>query len=138
MKDLLISVKPRFAELLKKGLKTIELRKSTPRQKFDKILIYNTGTQQIELMASVDNIRSITLKHKENLYSWSDLFKETMGLTVEEMIEYLGNKDVFYYIFLTCIEKIKPISLEEMQSKGIRPPQGYLYVESDLFNYKLI
>ena len=135
MKNLLISVHPQYVELMKQGKKDIELRKQMPRQEFDKLLIYNTGTQQIELSAKIEAIIRIANHAKNTQLAFGELLQERIGVNKDEFLKYIGEKD-FYYLFLKDIQELKPISLKQMQEKAIRPPQGYLYIESKLFKLK--
>jgi len=42
-KDIILAVKPKYVELIKSGVKTIELRKSAPTCPVDRIYIYETA-----------------------------------------------------------------------------------------------
>ncbi|MFX1535996.1 MAG: ASCH domain-containing protein [Promethearchaeota archaeon] len=43
MPDIIMSIKPRFAEMILQGTKTFELRKNKPRKKVDTVFIYSTS-----------------------------------------------------------------------------------------------
>ena len=120
--------------MYKNGTKTIEIRKNTPRKQFNTVLIYNTDSKAIELTASFD---SYTEFNKNRLEGLSEVvtqnIKKATGLELDEILDYLSEKESFVFIYLENIEKCRPIQLNTLKLNNIRPPQTYRYINPQTF-----
>lgn len=126
-KYLLLSIKPRFAEQIFDGSKTIELRRVAPKVDFnDKVIVYvSSPVKAIWGAFSVHTIESMP-----PLELW-DKYREEAGVTMEEFRDYFEGSETAYGIVLFNVQKFaKPIPLESLRKShpGFHPPQLYRYL----------
>lgn len=128
---LIISVKPRFADLILTGEKTYELRRIKPNiKKNDRILLYVTAPRK-ELIATL----SIENVYEEKIYPLYKLVKGKCGLNKTEFMTYFRDKDKGYAIKIKKVFRLSnPINWEELQRIDFHPPQLYQYAKEDLLN----
>lgn len=133
---LVISIKPKYAEKIFSGIKTIELRKSIPQKvsKESSVLIYVTspifeiwGTCIIEEVV------------KEEISVFWSKFGSISGVTLNEFNEYYENKNVACGIKLKNIKKVSNnhLSLSRLREiiPGFSPPQTYKYLNEKFKNH---
>lgn len=127
---ILMSIKPKFVQLILQGKKTVEIRRTNIKAtKGDKVAIYASNPQkQIVGFFTIENIQY------ENIDRiWSELGEYTC-LSGHEYKDYLAGKDKACAITISEIEKVEGCSLEEISSKlSIRIPQSYRYISEDVF-----
>lgn len=129
---LLISLKPKYIQLILGGEKRVELRKNKPRiGQGDHILLYTTApVQALEVIIQVKKIL------KKPLHQ---LWEEVQGLTGEtkkDFFKYYHGKERGVAIFIDKVHPLtQPLSLKEMKelSHWFYPPQGYLYLKQEEF-----
>jgi len=124
---LLISVKPKFAEKIMSGEKTVELRKSAPLniKKGNVILLYVTSpVKELWGYCQIDNII------KDNPTDLWKKVKKTAGISEKEFFEYFKNYENGYGLVIKNIRNIEPIELENLKLSinGFYPPQTYCYI----------
>jgi predicted transcriptional regulator len=128
---LLISIKPRYADMIFQGTKTVELRRKEPRvSKGDDMMIYVssprmqlTGSARItEIETGTPNQLWLRVSHKTGLSKKEfDLYFEGTDMAVAIHIE---DPHVFK----------KPVGLQTLRSRmGIVPPQSFRYVAHKTF-----
>lgn len=136
-KAVLISIKPKWAEKIVNGYKTIEVRRTRP--KIDtpfKCYIYCTYGQENEnymigkrgkVIGDFVCDRIEPLTEYDLLYEGHYVEKETRVPT-EELLSYKGKNDFLYGWHISDLKIYdKPILLDEL---GVnRPPQSYMFVE---------
>jgi predicted transcriptional regulator len=132
---LLVSIKPEYAEKIRNGEKTIELRKSAPT-KWDKntiILIYVTAP--VKELWAVGRVKKIIKDSPSAL--WKKV-KDKAGITEEDYNEYFANQVNGYGLVLSNMNNIPPIELADLKDAidGFNPPQTYKYLSFE--EYKLI
>jgi predicted transcriptional regulator len=127
---LLLSIRPRFVDLIFSGTKTVELRRVKPRvQAGDLVVIYASGATkgmvgafEVQgVMAAAPN--SIWRKHNGG-----------SGLTKREFDSYFFKVSVGYAIQIGRVWRIqRPVPLRTLRKRrvGFRPPQGYHYWNLD-------
>ena len=123
--EILLSLHPKYWELIKNGKKTIEIRKTKPQQIFYpfRVIVYVTGGIGVVGKFDCDQI-ALTL-----LYS--NYAKESC-LTEEELIQYAGGKPICAWHIKenSVVEYEAPIPLEE--ATGLKhPPQSWRYLNRD-------
>lgn len=121
MKSVLISIQPRWCELIASGKKTIEVRKSAPKEVPFKAYIYMTATKERcrfwEYITAYQNNKGDILNgsqkvigeficdyvrtfraHKDGSFSWTLIpGKEEPGFSSAiEMLKYVRGKLIFY------------------------------------------
>lgn len=127
---LLLSIRPRFVDLIFAGKKTVELRRVKPRvQAGDLVVIYASGATrgmvgafEVQgVMAAAPN--SIWRKHNGG-----------SGLTKREFDAYFHEVAIGYAIHIGKVWQIQePVPLNTLRKRraGFRPPQGYHYWKLD-------
>lgn len=140
MKAVLISIQPKWCEMIASGKKTIEVRKTRPKMETPfKCYIYCTeGKDTVYYMAKIglcetrydgkvigefvcDDI--IVDERGEN----ADVFSKYAQLSLVEQKKYGANKPLFGWHISKLKIYDKPKELEEF--KQTRPPQSWCYVE---------
>lgn len=127
---ILMSIKPRFAQLILQRQKTIEIRRTNIKaNRGDKVAIYaSSPKKRIVGYFTIDDI-----KYDDVNRTWSD-FGQYTCLSADEYKDYLMGKSNVCAIRITDVEEKEGCSLEEISSKiSIRVPQSYRYISEDTF-----
>lgn len=134
---LIISVKPEYAKKILLGEKTIELRKSAPKQvgKDGYMLIYVTAP--VKELWGVYKIENIIKESPVTL--WNN-FGEKTGVTKQEFNDYYKENNNAFGIQIQEVKNLfkHSIKLESLKNiiPGFMPPQTYSYINSNLINYR--
>lgn len=124
---LLLSLQPRYAELIFNGTKKAELRRIRPRvDRGDFLFIYVSSPEKI-LLGSCE-VQKVTQSSPNNL--WTYVNKDS-GLKKAEFLEYFDGASTGYAIFVQNVQKFnQPIKLSRLQQEwdGFHPPQSYRYL----------
>lgn len=129
---LLISVRPRFASLILKGTKKVELRRVRPRVGVkDPVFLYATlPVQAVVGYCLVSHVVSEPVR-----VIW-ELVESVAGLTWEEFEKYYVGTNIAHAIFVgSPVAFSRPITLSDLQVgwPGFRPPQSYRYIPQEHF-----
>ncbi|MGL4393610.1 MAG: ASCH domain-containing protein [Brevinema sp.] len=116
---LLLSIKPKYAEAILNGSKTVEFRKTPIRRKVTKAEIYMSRTTK--KIVGTANIVDIKEDSPENL--WKQ-FHRVGGITKKEFFQYFENKTKGFAVILDKVEQFP----EEQQSKPKYVPQSFCYI----------
>ena len=125
---LILSIKPKYADKILNGSKTIELRKSLPKKvgKGSPLLIYvTTPKKSIQAICEIDDIVDSTPNEL-----W-EIVKEKAGISKKEYNSYYSTNKRASAIFLRNVEPFEiPISLSQIRSKfpNFSPPQTFKYI----------
>lgn len=130
-KPLLISIQPKFVDMILSGEKTVELRKLLPINLQPKtgIIIYSSSpTKAIVAIATVKRLEILPPKEL-----WIKCGKESCT-SQSSFDEYFKGKEKAYGLILENVKKTKqPIPLEELRKKiNFTPPQSYMYATEAL------
>ena len=129
-KYVLMSIKPKYAQLIKSGKKTVELRRIAPKVSAgDIIVIYESmPVQQITAFCEVESLLSMKP---------SDLWKVVYPkacITKEKFNQYFQGKQYANGIELKNVSLLDaPKTMREL-SWNLRPPQSYCYISSAQFS----
>ncbi|MBR2343002.1 MAG: ASCH domain-containing protein [Clostridia bacterium] len=147
MKSVLISIQPKWCELIASGKKTVEVRKTRPKlETMFKVYIYCTKEKPtFTQSAFCDDISNgkvigefvcdrIIDSFLNNNDGW---FVELGCLTPKEIDEYQGDKAILFGWHISNLKVYdKPRELSEFSKYGFghpvplkRPPQSWMYVE---------
>lgn len=126
MKEIVISIKPQYVELISKKYKNHEFRNYIPKQDVDRLWIYtSTPIKKIEYVLDIDKI----VKYPETI--------PEDGIGNRDFNTHSNNYSYAYHI--KHLHKLKdPIDLVTLQANfNFTAPQSYFYLEnySDLSNY---
>lgn len=121
--DVLLSIKPKYADLIIDGKKKFEFRKTRfNKDKIDNVLIYSTSP--VKKIIGRVTIGNILEGHPKNI--WKKCHKHS-GLTKEEFFTYFADKEIAYALSIEDVEHFaKPID-PYIEFDGFVPPQSYCY-----------
>jgi len=127
-KALLIPIKPKYAEMLFEGVKSVELRRTRPRiGQGDIVLLYvSSPTKAVVGAFEVENVIEMPV---EDLWP---LVEGAAGLSKTEFDVYFDGTSKGVAISLSRIVRFyRPVFLAELQAHwpGFHPPQSYRYLE---------
>ena len=121
---ILLSVKPKFADLIVDGSKLVELRRTVPVQTVGTIAIYSSSpTQAIVALADVKEIIEASPTKL-----WAIAKDNGGGLTRPELMAYFDSKKTGFAIMLQNVrvygEPVKPTKV----FKSFSAPQSFRYL----------
>ena len=124
--DVLLSIKPKFAESIINGRKKYEFRKNAFSQKnIDRVYIYSTTP--IKKIVGIVRINNIIEDTPSNL--WQQL-KDDAGISEEEFFDYFKNRVVGFAFEIVEVEKFdKPLDPKILFPNFV-PPQSFYYLKS--------
>jgi predicted transcriptional regulator len=122
--NVLLSIKPEFANKIFSGIKKFEFRRSIfKRTDIEKIIVYASAPISMVIGEfQIDNIL-----HEELPALWN-LTKKYAGITEDYFYKYFSDKNVGYAIKIKSSKKYEtPYSIKTKY--GITPPQSFMYIE---------
>ena len=121
---ILLSIQPRFSELIKNGTKHVEIRRTWPVTTVTSVVIYESApTQKIVAMAIVSCVVQKALRPL-----WEHSRGMGPGLTRDEFMEYLDGKSSGFAVTLTRVDVLeKPVSPAQI-IKDFVAPQSFRYL----------
>jgi predicted transcriptional regulator len=125
---LLMSIKPRFANAILDGEKTVELRRKAPTQTPPTVVIYGSGSERRILgTAQLDGVHTAPPDE-----IWSR-FGERAGVTRADFDLYFVGCELASALELSDPNRVRAeIDLDGLREMGIRPPQSWRYLSDDL------
>lgn len=122
--NVLLSIKPKYANAILAGEKKVEFRKLTFKQKIERVYIYSSSPEQrITGYFTIENIVSDT---PEELWR---RFKEVGSISESDFFEYFANKEVGYSIRIKSFNKFKKSIDPKEVFKNFVAPQSYMYCD---------
>jgi predicted transcriptional regulator len=124
---LLLSIRPKHAEKIFSGVKTVELRRTRPRLKNGDLVLVYVSSPTKALMGAFE-VASVTAGSPNQIWK---RFNGKSGLTKSEFDDYYeGAKQAFAVLLKQLWKFKKPVNLTQLRRKriGFRPPQGYHYL----------
>ncbi len=120
MTDIVVSIYPKFTNLIKMGEKNYEFRKYVPKRGVDRLWIYSSSPAcSLEYMAEIDKIVEYPQKIAEKGIGNDDF---NNGL----------KKSKFAYHIKHLYRLTSPLSLERLRNEfGFSAPQSYFYLDSN-------
>lgn len=129
-RGLLISIRPRFAEAILSGVKSIELRRTRPRVlPGTMVLLYASSPR----MAVIARARVSRIVEDEPHRIWHD-HEDAVGITAQEFVEYFEGARIAYGLVLTEVTALEPLPIAGLRALGLEPPQSWRYLASDLLD----
>ena len=127
---ILLSVKPKYLDLIFSGEKKVELRRKLPDlQKGDLVVLYSSSPECAIVGALI--VSKKIEKSPECL--WEEISRHA-GITKNEFDNYFNKSEKATALFFNGYEKlVKPIVLEDVRKKwpDFQPPQNYIYLQAD-------
>jgi len=132
-KAFLISIKPRFAELIFAGKKTVELRRVPPRAaRGDLALVYvSSPTKELQGCFEVARVESGSPSAL-----WTKIGHRS-GITRQAYMEYFRGKSVAHAVVINRAWKLSTavrLSSLRKQKGGFRPPQNFQYLTGSVMS----
>ena len=125
---LLLSVRPRFAQAILAGTKTVEIRRRPIRSGSGTpvVLYASTPTMAVVGTARLVDVEALTLHRAWRRY------RHTLGVSWPEFTEYLDGVDVAYLLRLDDVKELeRPILLHTLRARRpFQPPQSFRYINS--------
>ncbi|CAN5903732.1 ASCH domain protein [soil metagenome] len=126
---ILLSVKPRFADLIVAGSKLVELRRAIPAQPVDAIVIYSSSP--IQALVAIARVKEIVEATPSKL--WTIANNNGGGVTKTELLAYFEGKKTGFALMLENIRIFeKPVSPKRI-FKLFTPPQSFKYLTTKEF-----
>jgi len=130
--SVLMSIRPKYANLIFSGLKTHELRRKIPNvSSGDVIVVYSSSPEK--RMKGIVRVKKVITLSKSNLW---DLVAKSSGVSKAEFYEYFKGLSEANAIELEVEKELENgADLEAMRCRvnGFRPPQNYSYIRTDEF-----
>jgi predicted transcriptional regulator len=121
---ILLSVKPKFADLIVAGSKLVELRRSIPAQRVGTIAIYSSSPVQ-SIVALVDVKEAIEAPPNK---LWTIAKENGGGLTRAELFSYFESKSLGFALMLENVRVFeKPVNPNKI-FKPFTAPQSFKYL----------
>lgn len=133
-KAILLSIRPRYADMIFEGSKTVELRRVRPRNiiKGDLVLLYVSSP--IQSLAGAFQVEQVVERSVKTLWQ---LVKEKAGISRQEFDAYYQGASTGVAIFFQQVWQIpEPIVLDELRrSANFKPPQSFRYVTKNEMDF---
>lgn len=125
-KAVLLSVHPKYAEMIVSGKKRVEFRRVWASEDVDTLVIY--ATSPVKRILGIARVKRIHIGSPSHM--WKIAKKLNGGVTRDQLFKYLNGKASAIGIELEGIvrlpERAKPISLF---GKNFKPPQSFRYLK---------
>ncbi|MDQ1252738.1 MAG: hypothetical protein QG646_1870 [Euryarchaeota archaeon] len=126
--DVLLSIKPKFAEAIIDGRKRYEFRKSKFANK-DINLIYIYSTYPVKKIIGAFRISNIIEDRPRALW---DRLKDHAGISEEEFFNYFSDNEMGFAIEIKYVEKFEnPIDPKTLIPNFV-PPQSFNYIKNSI------
>lgn len=123
---ILLSIKPKYAELILSGSKRVEFRRSWATQEVGIIVLYSSSP--IQKIVGVVEVHEVLVASPTSL--WRTCTDRNGGLTQKELRTYFAGKSAGVAVLLGKVHK-SPTPLELSDVIGnFAPPQSFRYLDS--------
>lgn len=125
----LLSVKPRFADAITSGTKTVELRRRGLDARPGATVVLYASAPTMAIVGTAQLCEVLSLPHPE---AWRR-FQDALGVSRKEFDAYLDGSATAVLLRLTCPQRLdRPITLQQLRSAAgsFWPPQSYRYVSA--------
>ena len=123
-RTIILSIKPRYVELILAGTKTVEFRRAWAAEKVDSIAIYASAPiQKIVGIAKVSDV--VTAKPT---LLWEYCKKRGGGLTKSELSAYMEGKLKGFAILIESVSKFDHGVVPSRAIENFSPPQSFRYM----------
>jgi len=123
----LLSIKPKYADLILAGSKRVEFRRSWAAQDVSIIVLYSSSP--IQKIVGVVEVEDVVIASATSL--WKTCVERGGGLTRDELRTYLAGKSQGVGVLLGKVFKLaKHVEPSEVISNFV-PPQSFRYLDAD-------
>ncbi|MGQ9647333.1 MAG: hypothetical protein ACUVWO_12445 [Thermodesulfobacteriota bacterium] len=121
--NVLLSIKPKYAELIKSGLKKYEFRRKIFKKTgHSKVFIYSTSP-----VKKITGVFDASIIHQDSPYRIWDMFGAYSGLSEEEFFKYFRGREIAYAIEIRNLVAFKEPWDPSNYFLKFNPPQSYRY-----------
>lgn len=126
---LLISVKPKYADAILQGIKTVELRRTRPNLPAGSLVILysSTPTRAVVGWAHLSGVREGT-----PIEIWEEYGSAAAIDGPDYDAYFAGTHQAIALELNSVVAAVHPIPLDVIRSIGIQPPQSWRYVPADI------
>lgn len=122
--NVLLSIKPKYANAILAGQKLVEFRKLAFKREIERVYIYSSAPEQrIIGYFTIDDIVSDTPKKL-----WKQ-FSKVGSISEEDFFAYFADKEIGYSIKIKSVEKFTKSKNPKDIFENFVPPQSYMYCE---------
>jgi type I restriction enzyme S subunit len=136
MVDLILSIKPEYAEKILIGFKRFEFRKQIPRKQIHQVFIYSSYPEK--MIVGKFRIRSVIKGSPEEI--WETCGDEG-GIEKESFFSYFEDRPIGYGFEIDEVERFDPPIDPKEINNNFKPPQSFAYLhdvgEIGLDEYKV-
>lgn len=122
--NVLLSIKPKYANAILAGEKLVEFRKLTFKKEIERVYIYSSAPEQ--RITGYFTIREIISDTPEELWR---KFSKVGSISEEDFFEYFADKEIGYSIRIKTVNKFRISKNPKDIFKNFVPPQSYMYCE---------
>ena len=123
--NVLLSIKPKYANAILAGEKLVEFRKLTFKKEIERVYIYSSAPEQrIIGYFTIDDIVSDTPKKL-----WRQ-FSDVGSISEEDFFEYFADKKIGYSIKIKEVKRFSKSKDPKDIFENFVPPQSYMYCET--------
>ena len=122
--NVLLSIKPKYANQIIKGNKKYEFRKSLFKNR-DLEMVYIYSSSPVKRIVGAFSIKKIIEKHPEQL--WNE-YKDFSGVEEADFFSYFRGKEKGFAIEIGDVEVFDPINPKEHIHDFV-PPQSFCYTD---------
>jgi len=133
---MVLSLRPRFADAILSGVKTVELRRTEPKIRVPTLALIYASTPVRALLGTC----VVTSVESDHLGALWQVHGGSSGLDHGEFLDYFDGVQAGTALSLTSPRRFsRPIPLVELRSRpnGFRPPQSFSYVDAETGNQLL-
>lgn len=128
--SILLSIKPKWFELIKSGKKTTEIRRRFCEVNCDDDLFFYVSSPVKKICGKVTGAVSATYWNREDIKL---MLLENSCLSYDEMFNYLEGAREIHAIYFSQLDAIEELDLELKDFGLSRPPQNYCYLRKRIF-----
>jgi type I restriction enzyme S subunit len=125
--NIILSIKPKFAEAIFSGKKQVEFRKSLFKQDVEKVFLYSTTP--VQKIVGYFTIAHIVENSPSQL--WEE-FGPVGFIEEEEFFKYFGDTPKGYSICIAMASKLKKSIDPHELVERFTPPQSFRYFAGDI------
>ncbi|HLP48233.1 MAG TPA: hypothetical protein VK469_19980 [Candidatus Kapabacteria bacterium] len=125
--NVILSIKPKFAEAIFTGKKEVEFRKILFKKDVDKVLVYSTAP--VQKIVGYFTIAYIVESSPDQLWQW---FGKIGYITEEEFFKYYRNTQKGYSLCIATANKFKKGIDPHVLVERFTPPQSFCYYEGEV------
>lgn len=128
-KYVLMSIKPIYAEMIKSGNKSVELRRIAPKvSSGDVLVIYESSP--VKRITSYCEIESVIIAEPDRLW---EMVRNEVGLTYDSFTDYFKGKMQAVGIKLGKLQILNDSKVLSVVSEKLQAPQSYRYLTQEQF-----